>query len=294
MNNWTPQQLLEWLDSDNTDTVIFGLRKIQGDKDGDIDAVLARLAGLLRAEHTDVRWITANILSEQALRGRDIAVSVAALEALFDDGAAPSWSNGPTIFTVGHEAVSAVTQYYQHRRDGASLRRLIASGGLITKNVLYALRSKQTDGIEALIPLVLEQKSSENAQIRRAASCLLAHYYYYVERRWNAIADLIMSEDEAVRRGALGTLDNLAEEVADGREHDLKAIVPHLLGVFARKDAAFKATRVAVARIFVWFIVGTHAPSVESLIVNDIDIMSFSEVRSELRKIRRLGKKFAK
>jgi hypothetical protein len=178
-------------------------------------------------------------LSEAARRGHDIRVAVSALETLSDNKAVPSnydltgerpvpsWcakSKKPvsTVWlSVGKEAISAATHHYRHRRDGAALNRLIAAGGLVAARAVNALRSAEhTEEIAMVMPLVLEQLSNADVTICLAAAALLVKYYF-LAGEWDAISDLLERNTETVRRGALATLDDLAEA-----EHDLTPVLP--------------------------------------------------------------------
>src|SRR5262249_29039734 len=103
----------------------------------------------------------------------------------------------------------------------------------------HALRgAKHADETAMVMPLVLEQLSNADDTIRGTAAALLTEYYF-LARQWDAIADLLDSDSETVRPGALGTLDDLAE-AADHTDNDLTPLVPSLLRVFARKGSDYK------------------------------------------------------
>jgi hypothetical protein len=244
---------------------------------------------------TDLRFGAASSLNEAAWRGQDIQEAIPALETLFDDEAVPSWSAkynpvSTVGLSVGYKATCAVTHHYRHQRDGAALGRLIAAGGLVAARALHALRA--VEGAEAIVmmmPLVSEQLANRDDMVRCAAAGLLTKYYF-LERQWDAIAVLLDSDSEMVRLGALGPLDDLAEQ-ADRRDYDLTPIVPALLRVFARKGHDYKKTRRAAARVLVWLILRQGEMSPTSFVLNGIDLMKIVEVRAELRTIERLAAK---
>jgi hypothetical protein len=273
--------------------VLSGLRGI--DARGEIAPFLPKLVELLHAGETDLRFLAANNLSEAARLGHDIQVAIPALETLSDDEAVPSWiaklkGVKPIWTSVGWKATSAVTHHYRHRRDATAIGRLIAAGGLVAARALNALRSAEhPEEIAMMMPLVSEQLSNADDTICRTAAALLAKYYF-LARQWDAIVDLLDSDTEMVRRGALGTFDDLAE-AADHRGYDLTPVVPSLLRVFARKGEDYRKTRVAAARVLVWPILQQDKMSAASFVLNGVDLMGIAEVRAELRSIKRLAAK---
>jgi hypothetical protein len=265
------------------------------DASGEITPLLPKLVEQLHAAETDLRFGAANRLSDAAWRGQDIQVAIPALETLLEDEAVPSFNakHNPvsTVWlSVGYKATCAVAHHYRHRCDGAALGRLIAAGGLVAARTLHALRATEdAEEIAMMMPLVSEQLSNGDDTVCRTAASLLTQYYF-LTRQWDAIADLLDSNTEMVRRGALGTLDDLAE-AADHRDYDLTPVAPALLRVFAREGPDYKKTRVAAARVLMWLILRQGKMSATSFVLNGIDLMGIAEVRAELRAIKRSAAK---
>jgi hypothetical protein len=265
------------------------------DAGSEIAPLLPELVERLHAAEIDLRFGAASSLNEAAWLREDIQVAIPALETLFDDEAVPSWSakHNPvsTVWlSVGYKATCAVTHHYRHRRDGAALGRLIAAGGLVAARALHALRAvTEPEEIVMIMPLVAAQLSNGDDAVRRTAAGLLTKYYF-LERQWDAIADLLDSDSEIVRLGALGTLDGLAE-AADHQDYDLTPVVPALLRVFDRKGHDDEKTRGAAARVLVWLIPRQGKMSATSFLLNGVDLMEIAEVRAELRIIKRLTAK---
>jgi len=265
------------------------------DASGEIAPFLPNLVEQLHAAETDLRFAAANKLSDAAWRGQDIELAIPVLETLFDDEAVPSssakYNPVSTIWlSVGHKATCAVTHHYRHRRDGAALGRLIAVGGLVPLRALHALRAAEdAEEIAMMMPLVSEQLSNSDDTVRRAAAALVSKYSF-LARQWDVIANLLDSDTEMVRLGALGTLDDLAE-AADHKDYDLTPVVPSLLRVFAREGRDCKKTRVAAARVLNWLILRQGKMSATSFALNGVDIMGIAEVRAELRAIKRFAAK---
>jgi hypothetical protein len=140
-----------------------------------------------------------------------------------------------------------------------------------------------------MMPLVSEQLSNGDDTVRRAAAALLSKYSF-LARQWDAIADLLDSDTEMVRLGALRTLDDLAE-AGDHKDYDLTPVVPSLLRLFARKGRDWKKTRVAAARVLNWLILRQGKMSATSFVLNGVDLMGIAEVRAELGAIKRFAAK---
>jgi hypothetical protein len=261
---------------------------------GEIAPFLPELVERLHAAETDLRFTAASRLSDAAWRGQDIQVAIPALETLLNDEAVPSssakYNPVSTIWlSVGYKATCAVTHHYRHRRDSAALGRLITIGGLVSARALHALRgAEDAEEIVMMMPLVSAQVWSGDDTVRRAAAALLSKYSF-LARQWDVIADLLDSDTEMVRLGALGALDDLAE-AGDHKDYDLTPVVPSLLRLFA-KGRDWKKTRVAAARVLNWLILRQNKMSATSFMLNGVDLMGIAEVRAELEAIKRLAAK---
>jgi hypothetical protein len=156
--------------------------------------------------------------------------------------------------------------------NGAALGCLIAVGGLVTARTLHALRgAEDAEEIAMMMPFVSEQLSNGDDTVRRAAAALVSKYSF-LARQWDVIADLLDSDTEMVRLGALRTLGDLVE-AADHKDYDLTPVVPSLLRVFAREGRDCKKTRVAAARVLNWLILRQGKMSATSFVLNGVDLM---------------------
>jgi hypothetical protein len=285
----TRQQILAWLRSDDGETQITGLRSIVR-RDFEIDAFCSKFPHLLRAARVGVRWLTADLLLKNA-HNKDIGPFVPELEALFDDLSNPSWltSAKGDGFALGRIARRAVAQYCVHHHKPDRLRELIAEGGGAAADAMHALRSTaDANLIAALLPVLAEAQRAPEEGLRQSAATALAHWHW-LNRSWGQLRELLLSDDEAVRLGVIGTLDDLAET-----KRNVAPLVPDLLSFFGARNAAFKRTRKAAARVLAWLVLNAQPSKKhdlglsdielpQSFVLNGIDLMQIPEVKTQLQ-----------
>ena len=286
----TQGQVLAWLRSDNSDTQVAGLRAIPR-REFDIDTFWSEFPHLLRAGAVDVRWLAADLLLKNA-HSKDIGTFVPHLEALFDDLSNPSWlrSAKGDGFALGRVARRAVAQYCVHHHMADRLRELIAQGGRAAADALSALRSAADPNlIVPLLPVLAQAQRLPEARLRQSAATALAHLHW-LNRSWGQLRELVLSDDEAVRLGAIGQLDDLAEA---GRDDDVAPLVPDLLAFFAQREGSFKRTREAAARVLAWLVMNkqpskkddlglSHVDIPQSFVLNSVDLLAIPEIKTQL------------
>lgn len=224
----------------------------------------------MRAASVDVRWLTAVLLLKNA-HSTDIGPFVPQLEALFDDLSNPSWLSSAKGdgFALGRMARRAVAHYCVHHHKANRLRELIAEGGRAAADALSALRSAADASLMAsLLPVLAEAQRAPEEGLRQSATIALAHLYW-LNRSWGQLRALLLSDDEAVRLGVIGKLDELAEE---RRDSDVEPLLPELLAFFGLRDKSFKRTREAAARVLAWLVVNKQPSKKDALGLSDVDI----------------------
>jgi DKNYY family len=291
-NDYFELQRLE-LQRADTESKVAALRNLPPEainNGGKMALVLDALGG----KEPDIRYAAIQALKNAARNGGDVGAAIPLLATVFEDFRFPSHLLKINVkiraLSIGCEAARAVAYYHLRQGDVPALRALVGRRGWPGRTALAALGGAQTaDEIKPFLPLLREMLECGDGPLdsampwtmKGAAAGAIANAYWLL-KDWQELEALIGHEDERIRLAAIRSLDNLAEA-----NKDIQPVLSRLLAVFDQSDAAFEKTRIAVARVLTWFVLGknkTRLPTV--LHIAGVDILKIPEVQKEIEELK--------
>jgi hypothetical protein len=293
--NWSDSEMnlesaVELLRRADSESKIAGLLDLPPEAINN-DGIMALVLDALGGEEADLRYAAIQVLQKAALGSQDVAAALPLLNAVFEDFRFPSHLSTAknTALSIGCRAAVAAACYHLRQRDVPALRNLVVRGGWPGRTALSVLRSAKTaQEITPFLPLLREMLECRDGPLsstmpwstmRQAAAGAIAEAYW-LSKDWQALEALIGHEDEQIRLGAIGSLDDLAEA-----RRDIEPILPRLLAVFDQSDATFDRTRQAAARVLCWFLL-KEKKLPPTLHIAGVDIRKIPEVKKELAEVR--------
>src|SRR6266542_3734056 len=255
---------------------------------------LRSVVTFLQEGDAQLAHLAAYKLREAAWHAIDISHALPALEAaaLTDDRIPAhlaefknAWHR---ISTIANQAVATF-----HLKNGheLELRTMLAQPGWPGTCALASLQSATESQLEIYLPLLHTLLSTDEAvpsdpRLSKQPLAAMALARHHLRRQdWTKLGELISHPSEHARKGALRVLDDAAE---DGQP--IEPILPAILSIFERTDAASVAARIDAAYVLQWFVLRQNKRP-KTLILDGVDLLKIPEIRAALAEVRRLGRK---
>jgi hypothetical protein len=281
------------LTGSDQDAVLPALQGLSGDE-LEHEEFMRAVVSILQQGDITLRHLAAYRLGEAAGHGIDISQALPALEVAFADNRLPEHlaAYNTPWHTISAEATGAVALFHLKRNNEHELRSMLAQSGWPGAYALAVLQSATESEIEAYLPFLNALLSADEAapggprlpsKQNLAAKALSKHYLR--QHIWTKLGELISHPSEKVRKGVMRVLDDAAED-----SQPLDPVLPALLAIFERTDAASVTARVDAANVLLWFVL-REKKRPKTLVLRGVDILKIPEIQAKIKELRRLTRK---